>query len=119
LSGQVDQALTTMDEALLFCEGRLASSYVPMMMKLRGDILASRGDRDGAEKHYRQSLTTVRQQGAKLYELQIGLALARLLHGAERQADARILLAPIVDSFTEGFDLVDFKAGRSLLEESC
>jgi tetratricopeptide (TPR) repeat protein len=115
--GRVDDALRTVDEALTSCEGKLASSYVPMMTKLKADILACRGDRALAEQYYVQALSTVRQQGAKLFELQIALAFARLLCDANRQDETRALLSPIVESFTEGFDLPDFKDARALLDK--
>jgi predicted ATPase len=49
--------------------------------------------------------------------MQIGLALARLFNVANRRDEARDLLSPLVNSFTEGFDLPDFKSARALLDE--
>ena len=115
--GRVDDAMRTVDEALSSCEGKLASSYIPMMTKLKADILARRGDLVLAERYYVESLSTVRRQGAKLFELQIALAFARMLRDDNRQDETRALLAPIVESFTEGFDLPDFKGARALLDE--
>jgi tetratricopeptide (TPR) repeat protein len=116
-SGRLDDALGAVDEALSSCDGKLATSYVPMMTKLRGDILAARGDRAGAERHYLEALKKVRDQGVRLFEMQIGLALARLFNVANRRDEARDLLSPLVNSFTEGFDLPDFKSARALLDE--
>jgi predicted ATPase len=64
-----------------------------------------------------QALVSARQQGAKLWELRAAASLARLWRDQDRHAEARDLLAPVYDWFTEGFDTVDLKVARALLDE--
>jgi predicted ATPase len=45
------------------------------------------------------------------------MSLARLWGEQGRRADARALLAPVYGWFTEGFDTVDLKEARGLLDE--
>ncbi len=45
------------------------------------------------------------------------MSLARLWRDQGRHQDARDLLKPIYEWFTEGFDTVDLKEARALLEE--
>jgi hypothetical protein len=65
--------------------------------------------------------------GAKALELRATMSLARLLdQQGQREAsaealakagEARAMLAEIYDSFTEGFDTLDLKEAKALLEE--
>jgi predicted ATPase len=44
-------------------------------------------------------------------------SLARLLRDRDRIGEARDLLAPIYERFTEGFGTADLQAGKKLLDE--
>jgi predicted ATPase len=57
------------------------------------------------------------EQGAKLWELRAAMSLARLSRDQGRGAEARDLLAPVYDWFTEGFDTPDLKEAKALLSE--
>ena len=61
-----------------------------------------------------RSLDWARRQGALSWELRAATSLARLWHEQGRTADARALLMPVYDRFTEGFDTADLKAARAL-----
>ncbi len=69
-----------------------------------------------AEEAFGQALAIARRQGSKALELRAATSLGRLWAGAGRSAEARELLAPIYDGFTEGFDTPDLAAARELLE---
>ncbi len=58
-----------------------------------------------------------RAQSAKSWELRAATRLARLWHSQGKTSEARDLLAPIYDWFTEGFDTPDLKEARALLDE--
>jgi predicted ATPase len=45
------------------------------------------------------------------------MSLARLWQQQGKQAEARALLAPVYDWFTEGFDTTDLQEAKVLLEE--
>jgi predicted ATPase len=45
------------------------------------------------------------------------MSLARLWRDQGRQNEARQLLAPIYGWFTEGFDTLDLRGARALLDE--
>ena len=44
-------------------------------------------------------------------------SLARLWRNQGKLADARVLLAPVYNWFTEGFDMPDLKDAKALLDE--
>ena len=52
---------------------------------------------------------------AKFWELRAALDLARLWHDQGKRTEARDLLSPIYDWFTEGFDTQDLKEAKALL----
>jgi len=58
-----------------------------------------------------------RTQRAKAFELRAAMSLARLWGEQRRRTDAREVLAPVYGWFTEGFDTVDLKEAKKLLDE--
>jgi predicted ATPase len=49
--------------------------------------------------------------------LRAATSLARLWGKQGQRSEARDLLAPVYDSFTEGFDTPDLKDAKALLDE--
>jgi predicted ATPase len=49
--------------------------------------------------------------------LRASVSLARLLCRQGKRAEARDLLAPVYGWFTEGFDTLDLKEAKALLDE--
>jgi predicted ATPase len=45
------------------------------------------------------------------------MSLARLWQSHRRSKEARRLLVPVYDRFTEGFDTSDLKAAKSLIDD--
>ena len=70
-----------------------------------------------AEEHFERALTVARAQQAKSWELRAAMSLARLWRDQSKVQQARELLAPVYGWFTEGFDTVDLKEAKGLLEE--
>ena len=73
------------------------------------------GHSEAAEELYRKALSIAEEQEAKLWELRAATSLARLRRDQCRHAEARDLLAPVYDWFTEGFDTPDLQDARALL----
>ena len=57
------------------------------------------------------------QQQAKSWELRAAMSLARLWRDQGKPQQARELLAPVYGWFTEGFDTLDLKEAKALLDE--
>jgi hypothetical protein len=62
------------------------------------------------------SLLHVRQQ-AKSWELRAAMSMARLWCDQGKRDKARELLAPVYGRFSEGFDTLDLKEAKALLDE--
>ena len=58
-----------------------------------------------------------RAQQAKSWELRAAMSMARLWRDQGKQRQAHDLLAPIYGWFTEGFDTLDLKEAKVLLEQ--
>ena len=69
-----------------------------------------------AEESYRQALAIATQQGARPSELRGATALARLWRDEGKRTEARNLLAPVYDWFTEGFDTPVLMEAKALLD---
>jgi len=65
----------------------------------------------------RESLRFAREQSALAYELRSATTLARLLSESGRQEEAKNLLDPVYDRFTEGVDTRDLQLARGILED--
>ena len=74
-------------------------------------------DREKAEKHFERALSVAHQQQQKSYELRAAQSMARLWRDHGKPQQARELLAPVYGWFTEGFDTLDLKEAKALLEE--
>ena len=62
------------------------------------------------------SLNTARRQRARCWELRASCDLARLWKGQGRMEEATQLLQVIYDQFIEGFDTMDLRDAKSLME---
>jgi len=83
----------------------------------RGELLqALRRDAE-AESAWLRAIEVARAQGTKTLELRAASDLAHLWRDQDKRAEARDLLAPVYDWFTEGFDTADLKEAGALLDE--
>jgi tetratricopeptide (TPR) repeat protein len=120
--GRLDKAKSLLDDALAIVELKGERHSEAELLRLQGELKAAEGDLDGAAERYRTALSVARTQGAKALELRAATGLARLLALQGRPQEARGLLAPLIDWFTEGLDAPDLTAARaqlSALASSC
>jgi predicted ATPase len=82
-----------------------------------GKLLLRQGHSEAAEQLYRNALTIAQEQSAKLWELRAAVSLAQFRRDQRRRSEARDLLAPVYDWFTEGFGTQDLKGAKALLDE--
>ena len=86
--------------------------------RLRGVLLLRQPGTSQAEAAawLHRALDVARRQEAKSLELRAAMSLSRLWQQQGKQAEARALLAPIYNWFTEGFDTADLQEAKALLE---
>jgi predicted ATPase/class 3 adenylate cyclase len=116
--GKYEAAVQSVDEALAYAERAGGNFYQAELYRVKGDILQAQGASSGAVEHqYRAALARARQQSARWWELRASVSLAQLLKEQGQSSEARSLLAPIFDWFTEGFQLPDLLQAKALLAE--
>jgi class 3 adenylate cyclase/predicted ATPase len=117
--GQSEEGLALIVEAERTIAQTGESAYEAEVHRIGGELFLARSpsDEERAEASFRKALDIARRQDAKSQELRAATSLARLWQGQGRPEEARELLAPVYDWFTEGFDTKDLKDASVLLAE--
>ena len=118
--GQYDDAWRCIGEAITAIETTKERWCEAEVNRIAGEIaLKSPEPRCGESS---RNISSVRsrlhvQQQAKSWELRAAISMARLWRDQGKRDEARELLAPVYGWFTEGFDTLDLKEAKALLEE--
>jgi tetratricopeptide (TPR) repeat protein len=115
MADQPQVALGYVAKAEQLAEATHAKWLQAETLRLRGDLLQIVGDTAGAEASFLDAVTLAERQGAKLFQLRTSSCLARLWRDQRRHKEARELLAPISEWFTEGFEAPDLIESKALL----
>jgi predicted ATPase len=119
-AGEIAEGIAIVDAALARCKARDEGWYLAELQRVRGDLVLRSGDSAAvvqAEEEYLSALDCACGQGAVSWELRAATSLARLRRDQGRSADAKGLLQPIYQRFTEGFATTDLRAARALLDD--
>ena len=117
--GQFDDASTIIDEATAVVKTTKESWYEAEINRVAGEIalLGTEPDAATAETRFASALEIARKQKAKSWELRAAMSMARLLYAQGRRGSARDILAPVYGWFTQGFDTLDLRQAKILLDE--
>src|SRR5262249_18668419 len=114
--GHLDEAMTTMSDALARAKETHEGWFEAELYRLQGELLRQSAPRK-AERCFQQALAIARGQGAKSWELRAATSLARFYRDQGRHQRAHELLACVYEWFTEGFETPDLQEAKGLLEE--
>jgi len=70
---------------------------------------------DESGTHSEDSIALAKERHAKSWELRAATSLARLWAGQGRRDEARNVLAPVFDWFSEGFETADLREAKALI----
>ena len=117
--GQIAEARCAIGEAITMSERTKERWCEAEINRVAGEIEIKclGAGRVKAEEHFQRALSVARTQQAKTFELRASMSLARLWRDQGNRSEARDLLAPVYDWFTEGFDTLDLKEAKALLDE--
>jgi urea ABC transporter urea binding protein len=120
--GRFKDAQQALEEGLAFADRHDERFEEPELYRLKGELLvADSDDQAAAEDCFRRAIETARRQQSKAWELRATVSLASLWQNQGRATEARVALAAVRGTFTEGFstpDLVDAAALLRALEEA-
>ncbi len=113
------EALAVVADALAWSPGSEERVYLAEFARIKGEALLQRTppDHEAAIACFQEAIDLARDQGSRVFELRAVTSLARLWRQQGRAAAARDRLAAAIGWFTEGLDLSDQQAARSLLDE--
>ena len=116
--GQFDDAWRCIDEAMTTIETTKERWCEAEVNRIAAKSRSSRRSRmqRRAEAYFERALAVARQQQAKSWELRAAMSMARLWRDQGKREEARELLAPVYGWFTEGFDTLDLKEAKALLD---
>ena len=117
--GQFDDAWRCVGEAMTAAETTKERWFEAEIQRIAGEIALKSPVPDAAkaETYFERALAVARQQQAKSWELRAAMSMARLWRDQGKRHEARDLLAPVCGWFTEGFDTLDLKEAKTLLDE--
>jgi class 3 adenylate cyclase/predicted ATPase len=117
--GQFDDAWRCIGEALTTVETTKERWCEAEINRIAGEIVLMSPEHDEAkaQAYFDRALSVARQQQAKSWELRAAMSMARLWRDQGKRQQAHDLLAPVYGWFTEGFDTLDLKEAKALLEQ--
>ena len=116
---QFDDAWRCIDEVFAAVNRTKERWWEAEADRIAGEIALKSPEPDTAkaEGYFERALAIARRQQAKSWELRAAMSMARLWRDRGKPQQARELLAPVYGWFTEGFDTLDLKEAKALLEE--
>jgi predicted ATPase len=114
LANHPDEAMALIAEAFDRSDDKWLA---PELHRIQGELLLEAGRHNEAEEALRNALSLARKQSARLLQLRAANSLAVLLRDRGEKTQAYELLEPIYEWFTEGFDTIDLKSAKTLIEQ--
>ncbi len=114
--GVAHRGLAMLDEALAYSAETGSCFFDAEVYRTQGQLFESVGRTRDAEERFFRAIETARTQGARMWELRAATDLARMWAGRGEPRRALELLAPVYAWFTEGFDIPELRAARSVLQ---
>jgi predicted ATPase/DNA-binding winged helix-turn-helix (wHTH) protein len=119
MTGQVEEALLTVNGAIARAAGCGSTFDMPELLRIKAEILAAtpQYSRASVVNCLNEAIEAARVQSALALELRSTMTLARLLSEGGQRGQARRELALVYDRFIEGFQTEDLRLARALLED--
>jgi predicted ATPase len=117
-AGEIQAALATIDRVIADSERTGQRWFDAESHRIRAEILLKLdpANRKPAEEAFLTAIAIAQQQKARSFELRAAMSMARLWRDQGKREEPRELLAPVYSWFTEGFDTLDLKEAKALLD---
>jgi predicted ATPase/class 3 adenylate cyclase len=113
-----EDASRCITEAMTAMEQTKDKFFEAEINRIAGEIVLKSPSPDikKAEAYFHRALAVARKQEARAWELRAAMSIARLWHSQNKRSEAHTLVAEVYEWFSEGFDTLDLKDARVLLE---
>jgi predicted ATPase/class 3 adenylate cyclase len=118
-AGQLSEALKLIDDILNATDDERIMQEFPVLLLLKGDLLVFEA-KENIEKAvgiFHRILNFAEQIGGKYLALQAATRLCRIEMVAGNAVESGRVLAEIYYSFTEGFETLDLRAAKEVLDQ--
>jgi class 3 adenylate cyclase/predicted ATPase len=117
--GQFPDAWRCISEAIVAVETTKEKWCEAEVNRVAGEIalMPTEPNESRSQAHFERALAVAREQNAKSWELRAAMSMARRWCDQGNQQQAHDLLAPIFGWFTEGFDTLELKQAKALLDQ--
>jgi serine/threonine protein kinase/predicted ATPase len=116
-AGRIEDGLRAVDEGFAYAARAGEGGYIAELHRARAELLRLQGDTAAADTSFAAAVEYARGQQARSFELRAATGWARLLLDSGRGAEARAVLEPIYQWFTEGLGTADLVTARSVLDQ--
>jgi predicted ATPase/DNA-binding winged helix-turn-helix (wHTH) protein len=117
-AGQIAEGFAAVNQAIERSENSEERWCIAELLRIKGELILSENAPNAAGTaagYFRQALDWARRQGALSWELRAATSLARLWREENQTKEARELLAPVYERFTEGVETADLQTARALI----
>jgi class 3 adenylate cyclase/DNA-binding response OmpR family regulator/tetratricopeptide (TPR) repeat protein len=115
-SGRRDDSAAALTQALDTVEASGERIWEAEIHRLKGKLLLSSGNVEAASSCFTTALHKAKARQSRLLELRAAASLADLLLREHKSVQARLLLTTVYGSFSEGFEFVDLREAKALLD---
>ena len=115
-TGQYPMAMASLEGGLAIAMTTGQSQWDAELHRLKGEfLLHGDGDEGDVEQLFTKALDLARGAGAVSLELRAAMSLGRLRQRQGKPEQVVELVAPLLESFTEGLDCPDLVEARALV----
>jgi len=116
-AGKSETALDVIAEANAVASATGEVWIAPELVRIEGELLLSSdaNDIESAERAFTKAIALAQDRNAKSWELRAATSLARLWADQGRRDEARDVLAPVFEWFSEGFETADLRDAKALI----
>lgn len=115
--GRLEEGEARIEEALDLASKQNENWSLPELLRIQVFVLAARGRPRAQEATLLKSMALAEKRGATSWRLRAGIDLARLWQRESRALEAKSMLQPLFDTFTEGLETRDPATAAKLLAD--
>jgi predicted ATPase len=118
--GDAEGAIERVEECIRHCRDTGDVYMLPEALRVKAELLVATGREQapgvvGSSGTFAEAMDLARQQGARSFQLRIASSIAAYHLAGGRVDAAKDVLAPVLETFTEGFDTADLRRAAAML----